>query len=75
MPADGEQESPSELRNMAQPLSTLDTTRATTGAHLSNDASPNQSRQPDEEIDDGDAFPRKKRRKLAIDERKRAIKA
>lgn len=59
---------------MAQPPSTLDTTHAT-GAQLPNDASPTQIKQPDEDIDDGDAFRRKKRRKLAIDERKRAIKA
>lgn len=59
---------------MAQPPSTLDTTLAT-GAQLTNDASPTQVKQPDEDIDDGDAIRRKKRRKLAIDERKRAIKA
>lgn len=59
---------------MTQPPSTLDTARAT-GAQLANDVSPTQIKQADEDIDDGDAFRRKKRRKLAIDERKRAIKA
>jgi hypothetical protein len=31
--------------------------------------------QPDDDIDDGSGLPRKKRRKLAVDERKRAVKA
>lgn len=49
--------------------------RSTNGAHIKDEDARRKSQQLDEAVDDGDAFPRKKRRKLTIDERKRAVRA
>ena len=47
------------------------------GRRLKQDLSPSEIKRDDEPNgeDENDAFPRKKRRKLAVDERKRAVKA
>lgn len=65
---------------MAQPASRIDTAKAQTngsGPHLKQTLSPSSIKRDDEPNgdDDNEAFPRKKRRKLAVDERKRAVKA
>jgi hypothetical protein len=65
---------------MAQPVSRVDIGASHTNggsAHLQETVSPTQIKRIDELIgdDENEAFPRKKRRKLAVDERKRAVRA
>lgn len=66
--------------NMAQPPLSVTTagTHSNGGARPPADApspSPIKQQAGDGLDDDEDAFPRKKRRKLAVDERKRAVRA